>query len=73
MLVDIDFLQNNISTHSHANCDNINSKLDIVCYVTMFIKKDRGSPRFTGLHRKYQEMYQYLEIFTVNLFLMIFF
>ena len=50
------------------NCGNINNKIELVGYVTVFIYKIRGTPRSVGINRKYQEKYPYLEFFTVNLF-----
>ena len=50
------------------NCGNIDNKIEIVGYVTVFIYKIRGTPRSVGINRKYQEKYPYLEFFTVNLF-----
>ena len=37
------------------NCDNIDNKIEIVGYVTVFIYKIRGTPRSVELNRKYQE------------------
>ena len=51
------------------NCGNIDNKIEIVGYVTVFIYKIRGTPRSAELNCKYQEKYPYLEFFTVNLFL----
>ena len=50
------------------NCGNIDNKIEIVGYVTVFIYKIRGTLRSAELNRKYQEKYPYLEFFTVNFF-----
>ena len=50
-------------------CDNIDNKIEIVGYVTVFIYKIRGTPRSAELSRKYQEKYPYLEIFNSKTFL----
>ena len=51
------------------NCGNIDNKIEIVGYVTVFIYKIRGTPRSVGINRQYQEKYPYLEFFTINVFL----
>ena len=50
------------------NCGNIDNTIEIVAYVTVFIYKIRGTLRAAAINRKYQEKYEYLEIFKVNLF-----
>ena len=49
-------------------CGNIDNKIEIVGYVTLFTYKIRGTPRSAELNRKYHEKYPYLEFFTVKLF-----
>ena len=34
------------------NCGNIDNRIEIVCYVTVFNYKIRGTPRFAGLNSK---------------------
>ena len=51
-----------------TNCGNINKKIEIVGYVTVFIYKIKGTRRSAGRNRKYQEKHEYLEIFKVNVF-----
>ena len=41
------------------NCGNIDNKIEIVGYVTVFIYTIRDTPRSAELNRKYQEKYPY--------------
>ena len=50
------------------NCGNIDNKIEIIDYVTVFMYIIRGSPHSAGINRKCQEKYAYLEIFKVNFF-----
>ena len=45
------------------NYGNIDNKIKIVGYMTVFIYKIRGTPRSAGINRRYQEKYPYLEFF----------
>ena len=50
------------------NWGNIDNRIEIVGYVTVFIYKIRSTTRSVGINRQYQKKYPYLEIFKVNLF-----